>query len=114
MYLALWLLAMSAFPESNGMDSSSPQRHLSARLVIDSTSKRKGGRSGAAKTSEMKGRSSSGCVNCCDQRATPDRTITESKYLSVARVFEICVREFQRIAVFLHGPLKVLVKSVFR
>ena len=29
--------------QSNGMDSSSPNRHLSAKLVSDTTSKRKGG-----------------------------------------------------------------------
>ncbi len=29
--------------ESNGMDSSSPHRHLSARLVSDTTNKRKSG-----------------------------------------------------------------------
>jgi len=29
--------------QSNGMDSSSPKRHLGAKLVSDTTSKRKGG-----------------------------------------------------------------------
>ena len=33
---------------------------------------------------------------------------------SIARVFEIGISEFQRIAVFLHSSLKVLIKSLFR
>ena len=38
-----WLIFWPLHPKSNGMDSSSPNRHLGAKLVSDTTSKRKGG-----------------------------------------------------------------------